>query len=782
MLKNYLKIALRNLWKHKSFSLINVLGLAVGLMCAMLILLLVKDEMSVDRYHKKGNRIAQAYLKSTKDDNSNYQPTVAPIIAKTLKDEYPEVIESARLGRLQEVVLKYNNKMIVESDGAVADPSLLDLFTYDVIRGSKDDLLNDPHSIVLTQSFARKYFGDIDPVGKTITMDNTYNFRVTGVIKDLPQNAFRKFDFIVPFIFLKELGYDIVGEPFYPCNYLTYILLKENANIEELSSKVSRKIFSNGEEISFEIILKPFYQAYSFETGAKLKSYILILIAFFILGIACINFINLSTARSMIRSKEIGVRKVTGATRYEVAKQFLFESMILTVISALIALFFTVFSLNHFNQFTDKNLSINFLDYQFILGFLGLIVLTGLLSGSYPSFYLSGFQPVQIFKNQMGHRSGKSYRQFLIIFQFMLSIFFIICTIIFSKQIEYIQTFNWGVNKNNIVYARIEGDIVNQYQSLKNTLLNNPRIQSVTTASRLPIAITSGSYWFWGINDEVGRRICPIYVGYDFPETFNIEMSQGRFYSQEFSSDTSDAVIVNEAAIRKIGLENPVDKPFYFYDRYFTLLGVVKDYQHNSPLNNNTEPLVFWLKPQGNEYLFVKIDTTHQNPEKVASTFKFIENTCNQFSPNRPIDCRFMSQFSFNKERNLLAINRIVQASSILMIFIACLGLFGLTSFLNEKRTKEIGIRKVLGASMTKILFILSKELCVWILIANIISWPLAFFTMRYVLQNYACRVNITFGIFLSAGMSVLLIAILTVLSQTIKTATENPIKSLKYE
>ena len=781
MIKNYLKVTIRNLFKHKTYSLINILGLSVGLACTILILLWVQDELSVDRYHKKGDRIAEAYLKGTKDENTSLQPSVSPAISKMLLDEYPDIINAVKIGRLEETVLKYKDKMIVESLGAAADPSIFTIFSYTFLHGNPNTALNNPHSIILTKSTSKKYFGDENPVGRVLKMDNTYDMRVTGVIEDLPSNAYRKFDFIVPFVFLKELGYDIVGTTFYPCNYLTYVLLKENVNVQELSNKISKRTFSKGQEISFEICLIPFNDVYFFDTDGKQKSTILILVALFILGIACINFVNLSTARATLRLKEISIRKVTGATRFEIAKQFLSESIFLTIIAALIAFGITEFSLSYFNSITGKILSIRFGDPIFLGGIIGLVLLTGILAGIYPSLYISKFNPIKIFRKNVNKTKG-SYRQALIVFQFVLSVFFIISTIILSRQIHYIRNFNYGINKNNIVYVRMDGDILNRYDAVKNELLKNSNIRSVTTASHLPVAITSGSYWRWGVNDGVGRRICPIYVGYNFLETFDMKMIQGRFYSKKYSSDTSDAIIVNETAIKKIGLKDPVGKPFYFNNRYYTLIGIMKDYQHNSPLRIATEPMVFWLKPGGDQYLFAKIDPSITNIETITSTVNYINTTCNRFSPERPLNTQFLNDFSFQDERTLETINQIIMFSTLLMIFVACLGLYGLSAFINERKTKEIGVRKVLGASVPGIIIMLSKEFLKWIIIANVIAWPLAYYAMRLVLQDYAFHVSIGIWIFFLAGSFTLLIALITISRQAFKAALADPVESLRYE
>ncbi|MFO7447968.1 MAG: ABC transporter permease [Ignavibacteriaceae bacterium] len=782
MFKNYLSVTLRRLLKQKTFSLINILGLSFGLMFTLLILLWVQDELSVDRYHEKGDQIAQAYLKGTKEENTSFQPTVSPAIASMLLDQYPEVSNVVRLAPLQEVVFKYNDKIFVESSGVVSDPSIFSVFSYQFIKGNPDAALVDPHSIVLTESTSKKYFGYENPIGKMLRMDNAHDFKVTGIIKDLPANAYRKFDFLVPLVFMKELGYDIEGTPFYPCSYLTYVLLKDNVDIENLSNNISSKIYSKGEEISFEICLVPFRDTYFFDTGGRSKSTILILIAVFILGIACINFINLSTARSMIRAKEIGVRKVIGATRFELAKQFLSESIIITLIAAVLAVCMAELGLSYFGQLTGKILTLQLNDPIVLSGIAALVLITGFIAGVYPALYLSGFNPVRIIKNDFNKKARSPYRRALIVFQFALSILFIICTNVISRQIHYVRNFNLGINKSNIVYVRLEGDITNRYDAIKNELLKNSNISSVTSASNLPINVSSGSYFNWGVNDEVGRRICPITVGYDFLETFDIKMAQGRFYSKDFLTDSSGALVVNETAIKKIKLKDPVGNPFYFNDKYYTLIGVVKDYQHNSPLNTQTEPMVFWLTPGGSQYLFARITPSITDIETITATANYIQSVCNRFSTERPISSQFLSEFSFVNERNLEAMNQLIFISTLLMIFIACLGLYGLSSFLSERKTKEIGLRKVLGASISRIVLMLSKEFCLWVLLANLVAWPIAYFMVQKVLEDYAFRVSISIWVFIGAGFSALVVALLAVSWQAIRAAKANPVKSLKYE
>jgi len=559
--------------------------------------------------------------------------------------------------------------------------------------------------------------------------------------------------------------------------------LQKNISYHEVSAKVSQRLISEGKEIKFEICLVPLSDVYLLDTGGKQKLYVFSLIALIILVIGSINFMNLATARSISRSKEIGIRKVAGAHRSQVIKQFMGESLLLTFIAACFAIVLAEMFLSHFNEYTGKQIVINFSDFHFIFGLIGIIILTGVLAGMYPALFLSSFRPANILKDQIKAGSGKTLlRKSLVVLQFVLSIFFIICTIIMSDQVKYIRNFNLGMNKDNIFYVNLEGDIRNKYSTVKNELLKNPAISYITSASQLPNVIRSGSYFQWGVNDDRNRRMCHTYVDCDYLETFEMEMAAGRFYDKKFSTDLTESIIVNETAIKKIGLKSPVGKPFYYINQYYNLIGIVKDFQHNSPLNIPPEPLTILLRPEGNKYLFIKINPNVTDIHTITETTNFIKSVCDKFSPNRPLEYSFLNDFSYNRERTIQARQKIIFYSTILAIFISCLGLFGLSSLMNKQRTKEIGIRKVLGASLSGIFVMLSKEFAKWVLIANIIAWPIAYFVMTKWLQNFAYRTNIGWWTFLLAGIFALVIALLTVSYQAIRAALANPVNAMRYE
>jgi putative ABC transport system permease protein len=782
MIKNYLKIAIRNLLRYKTYTLINIFGLAVGLACAIVIMIWIQEELSVDRFHTKINEIYQVNLKWIQNGIIGYQSTVSPATAGVIKNEYPEVSHVARVYNLDEVVLKTDDKMILESNGIGADPSLFKIFTYPLLQGNPDVVLAPPHSIVLSESMARKYFGFQEAVGRSVRMNNKVDLLVTGVMKDIPRNTSQKFDFIVPFTFLKELGHDIDGTPFYPCMYSTFVTLRDNVSYQALSEKIEKRIFENEKMISFSICLLPFQGAYLRETEGMQKIIILSLIALFILVIACINFTNLATARSSIRRKEIGIRKVAGAGKFQMLLQFLIESLLLVVFALAVALMVATQILHVLNQFAGKSLTIPYSNPVFILGLMGLVVVTSFCAGIYPALYLSEFKPVEIFKRQT-LKSGKSMlRKALIVFQFSLSISFIISTFIISHQINFIHNFNLGINQYNIVYVSLDGEIRKKYDLVKSELLRNPNIVSVTSASLLPIAVTSDDYMNWGKNDNIARKIFPIDVSYDFPQTFGLQMADGRFYSNEYPSDSSGSIIVNESAIRTVGLESPIGKPFFFDGTYYNLIGTIKDFHFNKLLHSQPEPLVMKLILGGGKYLFAKLNPNISNIGKTAEVRQFIQSVCNTYSTEWPLQCKFLSDFSFDEERTTEAMKDIVLYSTVLAVFISCLGLFGLSMFISQQRTKEIGIRKTLGASVPNAIGMLTREFVKWVLAANLFAWPLSYFILDKWLQNFAYRVDLTIWPFLLAGVLAWIIALLTVSWQAIRAATVNPVEALRYE
>lgn len=783
MYRNYIKITFRNMLHDKSVSIINILGLAIGMTCVILIILWIQRELSYDNYHKKAKDICEVYLKSIHGEDIGLQAGIAPSIAGKLKNEFPEINNVVRIGFPGVTVFKYDNKLISESNGIAADTSIFNIFTYPFISGDPKYALNEPYSIVLTETMAKKYFGKNNAIGQIITLNTKYSFKVTGVIKDLPQNSYVKFDFIVPFTYLKEIGFDIVGSDYYPCMYFTYALLQPDVSYKGLSSKISKRFFADGKDVKFEICLVPFKSVYLQETGGKTKIVIFSLLGLIIIVIASVNFINLSTAKFLNRLKEVGIRKVLGANRKQLVVQFLIESTIYSILAIDIAILFTKLILPGFNTFIHTTIVINYTNAFFILSLFIIVVITGIFAGIYPSLFISSFSPIQVLKgnNSPGHSLAR-LRKVLIVFQFTLSIILIVCSITLNKQKRFVTNFNLGLNKENILYARLDGEIVNNFETLKNELLRIPNIQYVTSASALPIDINSDLYTQWGVQDNHDRRICETYVDYDYLKTFKIKLVEGRFYSKYFLTDQDQSIVVNEAAIKKLGLKSPIGKQFYYWDHYYTLIGIVESFQHNSLYESQPIPVALRLRPNTNDFLFIKINDHIKDIYGASQIFNMVKTICDKFSPNYPLDYKYLNDYSFEIENKVQVFQKLTLYGTLLAIFIACLGLYGLSYIELVKRTKEIGIRKVIGATSFQILLKLSMEFIKLVGIAFIIACPVAYFIMDKILQYYAYRTSLSWWIFVLAGFLTVMISLITVFWQSLKVATRNPVDALRYE
>ena len=783
MLRSYIKIVLRNLRKYKNYSFTNILGLSAGLVCAIFILMWVKYELSYDRFNEKAENICLAYLKGIQERGESYQSTTSPVIAGILKNEFPQVVNSTRTGDLGEVGFKHGDKIILESQGIAGDPSMFNIFTFNFLQGSPSAALLNPNSIALTESFSKKYFGNENPVGQTVTINNKFDFTVSAVVEDIPHNAHRRFDFVVPFGFLKEFGFRIEGRNFYPCNYYNYVLLRDGASYRNLSERISRRLVSKGEEITFEIILMPLTSVHLFEAGGKEKIYIFLSIAFIIVLIACINFMNIAIAMSMKRAKEVGVRKVLGAGRKQIIVQIIGENMFMSLLAVLIAIFAVEILLPVFNGVTHQPIRIDYFHSDWLLIIGGLVVASGIISGSYPALFLSAFQPSNILKSGKQSWAAKSgLRKSLLVVQFSISIIFIIITLIMNSQTKYIRNFDLGLNPKNIFYVKLEGNIRQQIQEVKTELLKNSHITSVASSSSLPVAIRSGSYRKWGKVDDHSRRISEVYVDYDYLKTFDLRMSKGRFFSQDHQTDAAEAIIINEAAVKKLGTQAFADQPFFYDGRDYNLVGMMKDFQNISPMLAPPTPLAFFLKPEGNQYLFAKIDPRVDDVSTITRTTAYIKEVCDRFSPEYPLRYSFLSDYSYEKEALIATRQKLVLYSTILAILISCLGLLGLSAFINEQRTKEIGIRKAVGASVSNLVLMLSKDFTKWVLVANLIAWPVAWYIMNKWLQDFAYRIHIGWWVFALAGSLALVIALLTVSTQALRAALANPVESLRYE
>jgi len=785
MFKNYLKIALRNIKRHKGYSLINIVGLAVGMACCILILLWVQDELSYDRFHENADDIYRVIQDINFTDHSTTWAITQGPLGPSLKEDYPEIINAVRItGR--GFRLAYNEKSYDEGVG-MADGSIFEMFTFPLVKGDAATALSDPLSIVLTEEMAAKYFGDEDPIGKTIKADNQWDFQVTGVMKNIPSNSHLQFDFLIPFIFGRELNYTV--DRWGNSQFRTYVQIQTGIPVQEVIQKISGHLFEKPTiEKDAKLNLQPLtrihlYSNYEFDSAHGDITYVTLfsIVAFFILLIACINFMNLATARSGNRAKEVGMRKVAGAHKTDIIKQFYGESILLAFIALLFAVIFVWLLLPAFNNLAAKELSMNITgNLSILLGLLCIAMLTGIISGSYPALFLSTFQPVMVLKGlRLSGSKGSVFRKILVVFQFSLTILLIICTTGVYNQINYMRNKKLGYNKEHMIYFGMRGDMREKFDSVKNELLQNPNILGVTASSNVPTYgyTFSNSLWRWeGQSPDEEILMRAVFIDVDYFKTFGMEIAEGRSFSKEFPTDATEAIMVNEEAVKAMGMEFPIGQRLSIGDNNFKIIGIVKNYHFRS-LRQEIDPLILIYSPENSRALFARLKS-----EQIPQTIGYIENAWKKFAPGYPFNYRFLDEALDGLYRSEQRIGTLFRYFSILAILISCLGLLGLASFMAEQRTKEIGIRKVLGATASNIVALLSKEFTKWVIVANIIAWPIAYFTLSKWLQSYAYKTNVALWSFVLSGALALLIALATVSYQSIKAALANPADSLRYE
>jgi putative ABC transport system permease protein len=789
MFKNYLLVALRNMKKHKWYSFINIAGLALGIACCILMLLWVRYEFSFDRFHENADEIYRI-ISEVPTGNQIIQNARTPNpIGSTLKDEYPEVVNFTMTQGVEGWLVRYGEKQFVNDKIAMANPSFFKMFTFPFVKGDPGIAFNEPHSLVITERMAKKYFGDEEPMGKVVKI-YADDFIVTGVIKNLPQNSHIMFDCIIPIINMEnywEANFKNWKDPF---RFYTYIQLRKGSSWKDVSKKISGIVKKHLPESNIEVYLQPLTDIHlssdfkmdldNYNQGNITYIYIFSLTAFFILLISCFGFMNLSTARHGARANEVGMRKVVGADRKALIWQFLLESIIISFISFLLALVFVYLFLPLFNNLIERQLTLGVVfsgNIQIILELVGITLLAGIIAGSYPALFLSAFQPVTILKG-IGKVDRRVYlRKTLMVLQYILVIILMLGTPVVYRQLQYIKTKDLGYQKENVLYMPAMHLFARDDQAKKNEFLQNPNVLSVT-GSVPPIFMRDGTEnvdWE-GKYPEQKISINPISVDYDYLKTFNMKMAQGRFFSREYSTDISN-YILNETAVKMMGMQSPLGKRFSIGNQQGTVIGVVKDYHHGS-LHTPIEPIVFKLfyEPE------VRMISIRVNSTNVPGTLKFIESKYKKIAPNFLFRYNFLDETIDNFYKTEQKLGSIARYLTFLTMFIACLGLLGLSLYLVEQRTKEIGIRKVFGASVSGIIWLISKEFMKWVMIAFIIACPLAWYVMNHWLQNFVYRTSIEWWMFVFTGVAALAIAFLTISFQTIKAARTNPVESLKYE
>jgi putative ABC transport system permease protein len=789
MLKNLLKTALRHIVKHFGYSILNILGLTLGITSALFLIIYVSDEISYDRYHDKADRIYRVSSKITEpDDQFTWIVAQIPFGPQVVKD-YPEVQSFVRFIPMNRSLFKYEDKEFNEENFFYVDSTLFDIFSYKVLKGEVKSALLEPKKIILTERTARKYFANSDPIGKTLT-SGTNTFEVTGVIQDVPSNSHFRFDAIASRNNLpKQLGsWGYFG-------VFTYLLFPKDFNIKAFETKMlgmydtyMKSIFESIKmKIKIEYILEPITKIHLYSkkagepepTGSITYVYIFGIVAIFLVLIAAMNYMNLATARSTRRAREVGLRKVVGSRRGPLIMQFLSESIVFTLISLLISLILLYILLPKFNLLAGKSFDFHIMYSAVILLTLsGIILVVGIIGGSYPAFFLSRFSPVTVLKGEITQGSaGSIFRKILVVIQFTVSVIMIICTLVVFRQLNYMKTMDQGFDQKNVISLQLNQGMVRKYPSLKQILLANPNIKYVTSTNT-SIGEGSGKVVFNVETDQgmVAKGVNFTVVDYDFVETMGIRISNGRNFQLDMPSDTLKAVVVNETFVNRMGWKDPIGKKVELGTAVQgRVIGVMKDY-HQTGMYNAIESLLLVYRPFNN-IIYLKLSGTD-----TKATLGFIETKWKELFPDQPfaytyLSERFNRQFETDEKRGL-----IFTMFTVLAILIACLGLFGLASYMVEQRTKEIGIRKVFGANEGIILRLISRDFLILVTIGIVIAVPVAYYFMSRWLQNYVYRTNIGVLLILISALLTIAITFLTISYKAYQASVMNPANSLKTE
>lgn len=786
MFKSILKTGLRNLWKSRGFSLLNICGLAIGMASAMIILLWVQNELSFDRYYPKIANLYQMWNRDKWDNNLECWNSTPKIMAPSLKLEFPEVEKATRVNWNQNLLFNIGEKNLY-SEGTMVDPDFLTMFSWPFEKGNPNTALNNPTSIVITNKLAKKLFGNGEAMGKIVKVDNKDNFTVSGVMKDLPNNTGFSFEYLLPWSYMAAHGN--MDSSWGNNSTRTYVQLKPNTNITALNAKIKNVTKKHsGEGQTTEVFVYPVSElrlhgqfTNGVPTGGRIEMVrVFVIIAIFILLIACINFMNLSTARSEKRAKEVGIRKVSGALKGSLISQFLFESVMISFIAGLFALLIVQLCIPSFNTLTRKELSIAYSDIYFWLAFFGFILFTGILAGSYPAFFLSSFRPVAVLKGSFKKVNALiTPRKVLVVLQFTFAIILIICTIIIQQQIQFAQDRENGYDKSNLVFVSMAGDIEKNYKLIRDELYRDKIAVSVSKTSS-PITDSWSNTWGfqWEGKSKTDKTIVNVYVSDgDMVKTSGMKIIEGRDINTTNFLTDSFAAVINEAAVKAMGFKNPIGQNLR-YDTNYHVVGVVKDFIMESPYEP-IRPIVI-LGPHQQYYNTVHIKFSKENA--TAKNIAGMEKIFKQYNPQYPFEYKFVDEVYAEKFVNERVTGSLAGWFSFLTIFISCLGLFGLATYMAQNRIKEIGVRKVLGASVTNITALLSKDFLKLVVLSLVIASPVAWFAMYKWLAGFTYRTPINWWVFIMAGFLAVLIAVMTVSYQAIRAALSNPAKSLRTE
>jgi len=789
MLKNYVKIALRNLLRHKAFSFINIAGLAIGMACTIVIMLWVQHEMSYDRFHREAENMYR--LTASLPELDVHAAVSSAPIAEAIKAQIPDIKDIVRITGHRSDLLQVDDRMFEEKRIIFADSNFLQFFSFPLVEGDPATALQMPEGIVITQSMAKKYFGNEKALGKTILKNHKDIFTVTGVLADVPENSHLQFDFIQPMAFLARFERDLKENIWDNFNFYTYIELTPGATaspaITAMESRITQIYKTNEPNLKVVFHLQPLLEVHLYSKfmadvpgGGNIQYvYIFIVVAIFILGVACINFMNLSTARSARRAKEVGLRKVAGAVRFQLIRQFLAESSVIAILAFILAILIVIAALPAFNDLAGKNLTISLSDGKLLFGLIAITIITGLLAGSYPALFLSGFLPVKVLKGNLKSGSGSTlFRNSMVILQFAVSISLIIGTTVIYNQLQFIKNHNLGYDKENLLYVPMTGELWSKYQAFRTALEQQSLTSDFTFVSDIPTNVgnaTIGVQWD-GKDPDTQPLFSNIAIDEHFMEVFKVQLLQGRTFSKEFTADTVN-LVVNEKALKTMGMDvnTAVGKNITLWDKKGVIIGVVKDFNFR-PIQTPIEPLLLRLNTWGGNAV------VRTRPGQMEATIAALEKIWQELNPQYPFAYHFVDEDLDNMYQSEQQLSNLFTVFAGLAIFISSLGLYGLSAFLAERRTKEIGVRKVLGASVFQVVFLLSRTYTKPVILAMLIAVPAAWFAMSRWLEGFAYHVSIDWTVYLIAFLVSLFIAWFTVSYESIKAALANPARSLRDE
>ena len=800
MLQNYLKTALRILRRQKIYSFINITGLSLSLACCVLIALYIHFELSYDGFHDKADNIYRIIEIETESGKNRYSAATPAPLAPTLSQEFPEIVRVVRIFHpswIEKWRISHDERSFFEEGVFFADPSILEVFSFPLIQSQQEDALQEPQSMIITKEMAQKYFGNSNPVGRVLSVHGD-QIKITGIAQDVPHNSHFRFKFLVSFAALESPGfrnvvYDMLNN-WRSHNFYSYLMLREGASSAELQEKLVPFLERHfNQKISdFDLYLQPLKDVHlhskniSYEmtdTNSDIAYvYIFSAIALFVLIIACINYMNLATARAAKRAKEVGTRKIVGASRAQLIQQFLGESVVLLFMAIMIAFILVSLALPVLNSLAGSQFTVDSKNLLFILGLLlGASLILGSAAGIYPALFLSTFQPVNTLSGKI-HPGVKKvhFRKTLVVIQFAISISLIIATLAGRSQLKYCLSRNLGFDKENVISIPVRDvSTILEFESIKASLLQNPEILKVACSDSLP-GKAIGTRGFLSEGNTWAPRYS-LFVDHDFIPTMGMDIKEGRNFSREFSTDVEDAYIINEAAAEEFGWDSALGKRLFWRgdrNKKGEVIGVVKNF-HFKSFHQKIEPIILHMLPERSGFSYISVRIRTQN---MLNLLTGIKKSWEKFSPGVPFEFFFMDAHMNRLYDTEMRLGRVSGIFTFLSVIIACLGVFGLATFLTQQRTKEIGIRKVLGATASSIVVLLSKEFIMLVVISNIIAWPVAYFAVQKWLQNFAYRIDLTIGTFLLASFLALLITLFSVGYQSVRASIISPAGALRYE